>query len=158
MEITGYTNTAEIVQKENELKSICSDLKITSISIIMKNYVCEIGCFFPQKGNMNIRHKLLAKGWHEAYRKRRGGCVYIHMTYDMQSDNIEYVLVSQGVVIYRTPDKKEAFSMMCKSNKEWREYRMRCIEAGERPADNEVFMFEEKMINGVLETIEIKEI
>ena len=55
----------------------------------------------------------------------------------------EYVLVSQGIEIYRTTDKEEAKKMMNESNKSWREYVERCIEEGERPADNEVFMYEE---------------
>ena len=55
----------------------------------------------------------------------------------------EYILVSQGIEIYRTTDKKEAEIMMNESNKSWREYVERCIEEGERPADNEVFMYEE---------------
>lgn len=48
----------------------------------------------------------------------------------------EYVLVSQGVEIYRTKDKDEAQEMMDKNNKDWREYVERCIEEGDRPADN----------------------
>lgn len=55
----------------------------------------------------------------------------------------EYVLVSQGIEIYRTTDKTEAERMMNESNAEWREYVARCIENWERPADNEVFMYEE---------------
>lgn len=55
----------------------------------------------------------------------------------------EYVLVSQGVEIYRTKDKDEAQEMMDKSNKDWREYVERCIEEGDRPTDNEVFLEEE---------------
>ena len=55
----------------------------------------------------------------------------------------EYVLVSQGVEIYRTTDKEEAEQMKDESNKSWREYCQRCIEEYERPADNEVFMYEE---------------
>lgn len=55
----------------------------------------------------------------------------------------EYVLVSQGIEIYRTTDKDEAETMLNESNKSWREYVERCIEEGERPADNEVFMYEE---------------
>lgn len=55
----------------------------------------------------------------------------------------EYVLVSQGIEIYRTTDKEEAETMMNESNKSWREYVGRCIEEGERPADNEMFMYEE---------------
>lgn len=55
----------------------------------------------------------------------------------------EYVLVSQGIEIYRTTDKDEAETMMNESNKRWREYVERCIESFEPYADNEVFMFEE---------------
>ena len=55
----------------------------------------------------------------------------------------EYVLVSQGIEIYRTKDKDEAQKMMDKSNEDWREYVERCIEEGDRPADNEVFLEEE---------------
>lgn len=55
----------------------------------------------------------------------------------------EYVLVSQGIEIYRTKDKDEAQEMMDKNNKDWREYVERCIEEGDRPADNEVFLEEE---------------
>lgn len=55
----------------------------------------------------------------------------------------EYVLVSQGIEIYRTTDKAEAERMMNESNAEWLEYVARCIENWERPADNEVFMYEE---------------
>lgn len=57
----------------------------------------------------------------------------------------EYVLVSQGIEIYRTTDKDEAIKMMNESNKSWRKYVERCIENWERPADNEVFMFEEEV-------------
>lgn len=55
----------------------------------------------------------------------------------------EYVLVSQGIEIYRTTDKDEAETMMNESNKSLREYVERCIEEGERPADNKMFMYEE---------------
>lgn len=55
----------------------------------------------------------------------------------------EYVLVSQGLEIYRTTNKEEAERMMNESNAEWRAYCARCIEEWERPADNEVFLYEE---------------
>lgn len=55
----------------------------------------------------------------------------------------EFVLVSQGIEIYRTTDKEEAETVMNESNKSWHKYVERCIEEGERPADNEVFMYEE---------------
>ena len=56
----------------------------------------------------------------------------------------EYVLVSQGIEIYRTTDKEEAERMMNESNDEWREYVAWCHENYERPADNEVFLYEEE--------------
>lgn len=87
MEIVGYTNTAEIEKLERELIDISYSssvvLRITSMRKI-RDTVVSVGCVFPQKGNMNIRHKLLAKGWRESYRRRRNGCVYIHMVYDME--------------------------------------------------------------------------
>ena len=55
----------------------------------------------------------------------------------------QYVLVSQGIEIYRTTDKTEAERMMNESNANWREYVARCIENHERPADNEVFLYVE---------------
>lgn len=55
----------------------------------------------------------------------------------------EYVLVSQGIEIYRTTDKEEADKMMNESNEQWHRYCQKCIENGDRPADNEVFMYEE---------------
>ena len=44
----------------------------------------------------------------------------------------EYVLVSQGIEIYRTTDKDEAETMMNESNKRWREYVERCTRKGRR--------------------------
>lgn len=55
----------------------------------------------------------------------------------------EYVLVSQGIEIYRTTDKEEAEKMMNESNEQWRRYYQECIENGHIPSDNEVFMYEE---------------
>lgn len=55
----------------------------------------------------------------------------------------EYVLISQGVEIYRTLDMEEARQMMQAANSEWYLYLERCAESGEFPADNEVFMYEE---------------
>lgn len=55
----------------------------------------------------------------------------------------QYVLVSQGIEIYRTTDKAEAERMMNESNDNWYEYKVRCIENHEPYADNEVFMFVE---------------
>lgn len=55
----------------------------------------------------------------------------------------EYILVSQGIEIYRTTDQEEAEKMMNESNKQWHRYVNECIENGDRPANNEVFMYEE---------------
>lgn len=55
----------------------------------------------------------------------------------------EYVLVSQGIEIYRTTNKEEAEHMMNEANESWYEYRQECIDRHEAYADNEVFMYEE---------------
>lgn len=55
----------------------------------------------------------------------------------------KYVLVSQGIEIYRTTNKEEAEKIMNESNKEWCKYCHKCYDEGEIPADNEVFMYEE---------------
>ena len=55
----------------------------------------------------------------------------------------EYVLVSQGIKIYRTTDKIEAETMMKELNYEWEDYAIRCGEELENCADSEVFMYEE---------------
>ena len=55
----------------------------------------------------------------------------------------EYVLVSQGIEIYRTKNKQEAKAVMKKSNQEWYKYCQECYDNNEVPADNEVFMYEE---------------
>ena len=56
----------------------------------------------------------------------------------------QYVLVSQGIEIYRTTDKEEAERMMNESNAEYYEYLQRCADEGERPADNMVYMHVEE--------------
>lgn len=55
----------------------------------------------------------------------------------------DYVLVSQGIEIFRTKDKEEAERIMNKSNEDWWHYVQKCIENGGIPADNEVFLCEE---------------
>jgi len=55
----------------------------------------------------------------------------------------EYVLVSQGIEIYRTTNREEAVKMQEESNKDWREYVERCIEEYEPYADNKVYLYEE---------------
>ena len=55
----------------------------------------------------------------------------------------EYVLVSQGIEIYRTTDKIEAEMMMNTENEDWLEYVQKCADNYERCADNEIFMYEE---------------
>ena len=58
---------------------------------------------------------------------------------------IEYVLVSQGVEIYRTKDKNEALEIMEQGNKEWCKYRQECYDNYEPCVDNEIFMYEEEV-------------
>jgi len=55
----------------------------------------------------------------------------------------EYVLVSQGIEIYRTTDKIEAETMMNESNEEYYQYAQKCADNYEQCADNEVEMYEE---------------
>ena len=55
----------------------------------------------------------------------------------------EYVLVSQGIEIYRTTDKVEAESIMNVENEDWLKYVQRCVDNDEPYADNEIFMYEE---------------
>lgn len=55
----------------------------------------------------------------------------------------EYVLISQGIEIYRTTDHEEAEKIINVSNGKWHKYVNECIENGDIPADNEVFMYEE---------------
>ncbi len=54
----------------------------------------------------------------------------------------EYVLVSQGIEIYRTTDKDKVEKIMGKSNQKWNEYCQECYNELEVTADNEVFMYE----------------
>ena len=65
---------------------------------------------------------------------------------EMQESNKpkQYVLVSQGIEIYRTTDKEEAERMMNESNAKHYEYLQRCADEGERPADNMVYMHVEE--------------
>lgn len=56
----------------------------------------------------------------------------------------QYVLVSQGIEIYRTTDKEEAERMMNESNAKHYEYLQRCADEGERPAYNMVYMHVEE--------------
>lgn len=58
----------------------------------------------------------------------------------------EYVLVSQGVEIYRTTDKSDAVKRMTVANVRYRKYRQKCLDTGETPADNEVFLEEEDVV------------
>lgn len=58
----------------------------------------------------------------------------------------DYVLVSQGIEIYRTKDKNEALEIMEQGNKEWYEYCQECYDNHEPCADNEIFMCEVAII------------
>lgn len=57
---------------------------------------------------------------------------------------MQYVLVSQGLEIYRTFDRQEALRIKNDSNKKWLYYKQSCIERCEPYVDNEVFMYEEE--------------
>lgn len=56
----------------------------------------------------------------------------------------QYVLVSQGIELFRTNNKAEAENFMNESNKEWYKYCQQCYDNNERPADNKVFIYEEE--------------
>lgn len=55
----------------------------------------------------------------------------------------QYVLVSQGIEIFRTHDKLEAENIMNEQNSEYYDYCQKCFDNNECPADNEIFMYEE---------------
>ena len=57
--------------------------------------------------------------------------------------SIKYILVSQGIKIYETFDKDEALRFMNENNKEFYDYKQKCLDQGERFADNKIFMYEE---------------
>lgn len=64
----------------------------------------------------------------------------------------QYVLVSQGIEIYRTTDKKEAKRIRDESNEKWFKYKQRCVDEGEKPADNEVFLYVEEQHGKIFDT------
>lgn len=53
----------------------------------------------------------------------------------------QYVLVSQGVEIFRTYNKNEALLYRDESNDRWHKYVEECINECEPYADNEVFLY-----------------
>jgi len=55
----------------------------------------------------------------------------------------QYVLVSQGIEIFRTNDKEFAQKIMNEQNKEYYDYYEKCADNNEPAADNEVFLYEE---------------
>lgn len=85
-------------------------------------------------------------------------CIEVGTAQDMDEDMVkaceedelekskpkQYVLVSQGIEIYRTTDKEEAERMMNESNDKYYEYLQRCADEGERPADNMIYLYEEE--------------
>lgn len=56
----------------------------------------------------------------------------------------EYVLVSQGMVIYKTKDKLKAEKIMNKENDKFYKYKQQCLDNYEPYADTEIEMFEEE--------------
>lgn len=65
----------------------------------------------------------------------------------------EYVLVSQGIEIYRTTNKEEAEYIMNTGNDEYYTYLKKCIENGEPYADNEIFMFDETFMSRFIDRL-----
>ena len=57
----------------------------------------------------------------------------------------KYVWVSQGVKIGETFDKEYAYSYMNSANEDWNNYCQECYDNYERPADNEIFIYEEEV-------------
>jgi hypothetical protein len=55
----------------------------------------------------------------------------------------QYILVSQGVELFRTFDKQESEEYKDRENSDWSDYREKCTENFEQYADNEVFIYEE---------------
>ena len=50
----------------------------------------------------------------------------------------EFVLVSQGIEIYRTKSQEKAINIVKKENDEYFDYQQKCYDNYERPADNYV--------------------
>lgn len=59
---------------------------------------------------------------------------------------IYYVLVSQGIEIFRTTCKEEAERVMKESNAEFYKYKQWCADNYEYCADAEVLLYEEEVI------------
>lgn len=57
---------------------------------------------------------------------------------------MKYILVSQGIKIYETYNKKKSLKMLYEMNGKWYDYKQNCLDNYEPYADNEVFMYEEK--------------
>lgn len=57
----------------------------------------------------------------------------------------EYVLMSQGIEIYRTRSKEEAESITKHENEKFYSYKQKCLDNGEPYADNEIEMYEEEV-------------
>ena len=57
----------------------------------------------------------------------------------------KYVWVSQGIKIGETFDKEYAYNYMKSANEDWSNYCQECYDNYERPADNEIFVYEEEV-------------
>ena len=57
----------------------------------------------------------------------------------------KYVWVSQGIKIGETFDKEYAYNYMKSANEDWSDYCQECYDNYERPADNEIFVYEEEV-------------
>lgn len=65
----------------------------------------------------------------------------------------KYVLVSQGIEIYRTTNKEEAEYIMNTGNNDYYAYLAECIDNHEPFFDNEIFMFEETFMSKFIDKL-----
>lgn len=56
---------------------------------------------------------------------------------------MKYTLVTQGYPVYETENRQEAIDIAVKENKSWLKYKQKCLDEGERYADNEMFVYDE---------------
>lgn len=60
---------------------------------------------------------------------------------------VKYILVSQGIKVFETYCKEEAERIKDAANIRYYKYLQKCLDTGEEPVDNEVFLYEEGVNN-----------
>lgn len=72
------------------------------------------------------------------------------------SDIEKYVIVSQGIIIseFDVSQKQEAINFIKSANKDWLEYKQKCMDSNKDYVDNECFLYGEKD-DGDIELIEV---